>query len=96
MLKVGQRGRIVSVPKGHTGKVGVQFESFDRKCEESMKTNKKLEEVHRTTPLVDWCDCEFYDNVKLFQVQRLKCPLVFQLMISFLKRAPLMSCSVRS
>ncbi|XP_024376047.1 uncharacterized protein [Physcomitrium patens] len=56
VLKVGQKGRIVSVPKGHTGKVGVQFESSDRRSEESLKTNKKLEEVLRATPLVDWCD----------------------------------------
>jgi SpoVK/Ycf46/Vps4 family AAA+-type ATPase len=56
VLKVGQKGRIVSVPKGHTGKVGVQFESYDRRSEEPLKTNKKLEEIHRTAPLVDWCD----------------------------------------
>ncbi|KAG0588419.1 hypothetical protein KC19_2G241400 [Ceratodon purpureus] len=56
VLKVGQKGRIVSVPKGHTGKVGVQFESYDRRCEESLKTNKKLEEIHRIAPLIDWCD----------------------------------------
>jgi len=77
VLKVGQKGRIVSVPKGHSGKVGVQFESFDRKCEEPMKTNKKLEEVHRATPLVHWCDCKHYCNLKLFQVQHLRYSLLF-------------------
>lgn len=98
MLKVGQKGRIVSVPKGHSGKVGVQFESYDRKCEEFMKTNRKLEEFHRTATLVDWCDCKYYGNVKLFQMQRLKRSPVLQLMVSFLKRTPLcvMSCSVGS
>jgi len=46
-MKIGQTGRIVSVPKGHTGKVGVQFDE---------RPSKKLEELHRPHALVDWCD----------------------------------------
>ncbi|KAH8944621.1 hypothetical protein BDL97_13G121600 [Sphagnum fallax] len=46
-MKIGQTGRIVSVPKGHTGKVGVQFDE---------RPSRKLEELHRPHALVDWCD----------------------------------------
>jgi hypothetical protein len=48
-MKIGQTGRIVSVPKGHTGKVGVQFDE---------RPSRKLEELHRPHALVDWCDCK--------------------------------------
>jgi hypothetical protein len=57
--KAGQRGRVVSIPKHMTGKVGVKFDKMDNPSDNTSKDEKKTEETQKGHNLIEWCDCEF-------------------------------------
>ncbi|KAL2623524.1 hypothetical protein R1flu_003729 [Riccia fluitans] len=56
VLKAGQRGRIVVVPKHMTGKVGVKFDKFEKQLDDVTKDEKESEEIQKDHNLVEWCD----------------------------------------
>ncbi|KAL3690651.1 hypothetical protein R1sor_004302 [Riccia sorocarpa] len=56
VLKAGQRGRIVVVPKHMTGKVGVKFENAERQLDDVAKDEKDSEDTQKEHNLIEWCD----------------------------------------
>ncbi|KAJ7546748.1 hypothetical protein O6H91_08G052900 [Diphasiastrum complanatum] len=54
-LRKGQRGRIVSVPKGLSRKVGVNFGNCEKNVNNS-KLGQSCENMRRSENLIDWCD----------------------------------------
>ncbi|CAM6095308.1 unnamed protein product [Calypogeia fissa] len=56
ILKAGQRGRVVSVPKHMTSKVGVKFDRNDSPADSISKDEKQSEDTQKGDNLIEWCD----------------------------------------
>ncbi|KAG6542138.1 hypothetical protein Mapa_016490 [Marchantia paleacea] len=56
VLKAGQRGRVVLVPKHMSGKVGVKFDKSEGRSDDALKDEKNSENAEKGHDLIEWCD----------------------------------------